>query len=117
MIPAHVSSIRFPPASPSLLALPHDTTFAQRLADAAEGRLVPVVSNTFPDAETYLRLVEETVDAEVAIVGSLRDPDRRALPLMLLADAAASGARRASGSSRRISRTCDRTPSCTRAMR
>jgi ribose-phosphate pyrophosphokinase len=70
-----------------LLSLPADRPLAERLADSVD-EIADVAGHTFPDGETCLRLVGEPIARSVVVVASLRDPDRRALPLLLLADAA-----------------------------
>ena len=69
-------------------ALPEDEVFADRLSKADGAELGRVVTRDFPDGETYLRLETTPAARDVVIVGTLHHPNRKFLPLLLLADAA-----------------------------
>ena len=45
-----------------------------------------MVLRQFPDGETYIRVLDEVKDRDIAILCQLHHPDTRVLPLLLLAD-------------------------------
>lgn len=75
-------------SAPMLFAFAEDLPLARRLASAADAELGELATHTFPDGETYLRLMTDCAMRDVIIVCSLHQPNARALPLLFLADTA-----------------------------
>lgn len=69
-----------------LFSLHEDKALAQRLGESLgveEGRLE---MRHFPDSESYLRLLDDVKNHNVVVLADLYQPDRRILPLLLLAE-------------------------------
>lgn len=69
-----------------LFSLHEDKALAQRLGESLgleEGRLD---MRHFPDGESYLRILDEVKNRNVVVLADLYQPDRRILPLLLLAE-------------------------------
>ncbi|MFT6491487.1 MAG: ribose-phosphate pyrophosphokinase [Porticoccus sp.] len=69
-----------------LFSLHEDKTLAQRLGESLgleEGRLD---MRHFPDGESYLRILDDVKHRNVVVLADLYQPDRRILPLLLLAE-------------------------------
>lgn len=80
---------------PVLLALPGNEAAAQALAGPLEAEIGLLLLRRFPDGETYVRIDSPVRDAEVALVGTLHQPDDKLLPLYFAACTARDlGARR-----------------------
>jgi ribose-phosphate pyrophosphokinase len=78
-----------------ILPLPGDEQMARSLATLLGAELGALEHRRFPDGETYLRLLSEARDRDVALVCTLADPDPKFLPLAFAARAArAQGAAR-----------------------
>jgi ribose-phosphate pyrophosphokinase len=76
-------------------AVPGVEAMARRLAALVGGEEGALSIRRFPDGESYVRLDTSPDGREVIIVGTLREPDDKLLPLAFLADAARElGARR-----------------------
>lgn len=71
---------------PLLLAYPGSEALAQSLRDALDVEPAAFQMREFPDGETYLRITGEVRNRSVAILCSLREPDRRLLPLVFMTD-------------------------------
>jgi ribose-phosphate pyrophosphokinase len=71
---------------PRLLAYPGNEALATPLCRALHADPVGFEMRDFPDGETYLRIGSDVQDQAVAILCTLREPDRRLLPLMFMAD-------------------------------
>lgn len=71
-----------------ILALPADAEFASHLARAVGAELGRLAVHDFPDGETYLRLDTSPRGRDVVVVATLHHPNAKAVPLLLLADAA-----------------------------
>ena len=69
-----------------LFSLHEDNALAQRLGETLglkEGRLD---MRHFPDGESYLRLLDDVKHRNVVVLANVYQPDRRILPLLLLAE-------------------------------
>jgi ribose-phosphate pyrophosphokinase len=69
-----------------LFSLHGDKALAQRLCESLgleEGRFD---MRHFPDGESYLRIMDEVKNRNVVVLADLYQPDRRILPLLLLAE-------------------------------
>lgn len=81
--------------NPLVVAAPGAERFASGFARHLDAPLGRLESRRFPDGETYMRLQDDVVGRDVAVVASLRDPDPQALGLWYLAATARElGARR-----------------------
>lgn len=76
------------PIRPTMLSLPGDRAVATRLAAAAGCPMLPISSHVFPDGESCFRLSAPPITGDVAVVGSLRNPEHKLAELLLLAEAA-----------------------------
>lgn len=78
-----------------LIALPGNEALADALAGARSAERGAVAVRRFPDGEVYVRLECDVAGRDVALVGTLHEPDDKVLPLVMLAEAARDlGARR-----------------------
>lgn len=71
--------------SVSVLPLPGNESFAERLATSLEADMIAVESRRFPDGELYLRLGSEVRGREVLAVCTLAHPDPQFLGLVFAA--------------------------------
>lgn len=71
-----------------LFPLPGADAFAARLAGLTNIPLGSIEWRRFPDGETYVRVHSDCAGRHVVLVGSLNDPDARALQVAFLADTA-----------------------------
>lgn len=71
-----------------LVPFPEMKTLARSLAPALDADLCPLDWHRFPDGESLMTLPDDMRDADVAILATLRDPDRLALPLRFAAKTA-----------------------------
>ena len=71
-----------------LIPLPGNEDMAARLATRLGARVLGVELRSFPDGETYLRLLGEPRGVAAAVVCTLDHPDAKALPLIFAAAAA-----------------------------
>src|SRR6478736_3809956 len=76
---------------PLLFPLPGNQVLAERLALALDAEVGEVAMRDFPDGETYVRLVTDAANRQVAIVGTLACPNEKTVPLLFLAGAASVG--------------------------
>lgn len=78
------------PASlvPLIYPMPGNEAFARALADRLSADLGTIETRSFPDGETYLRLLTDPTGREVALVCTLDRPDPKLAPLLFAADAA-----------------------------
>jgi ribose-phosphate pyrophosphokinase len=67
---------------PLFIALPGNERLAAALATASEGDLATLEFRSFPDGETYLRLMTPPRDRSVVVVCTLDRPDAKLLPLI-----------------------------------
>lgn len=67
---------------PLLIALPGNERLATALAMASDGELAKLELRSFPDGETYLRLMTSPRDRSVVVVCTLDRPDPKLLPLI-----------------------------------
>lgn len=74
--------------SVTILAFPDDLKLAGRLAAELDAPLASVDWHRFPDGESLVALPPDLQDRTVAVVASLHDPDRLALPLWFAAHSA-----------------------------
>ena len=78
-----------------LVAFPEMRPLAKALAPTLEAELRPLDWHRFPDGESLISLSGDLEGADVALLATLRDPDRLALPLRFAAATAREmGARR-----------------------
>jgi ribose-phosphate pyrophosphokinase len=68
-----------------ICALPGNEAFAERLRAALDAPAVELDCRRFPDGESYLRFKQDLAGREIALVCTLNDPDRKALPLLFAA--------------------------------
>lgn len=81
--------------TPLIYALPGNEAFAGAVAGHLAAETGHLETRTFPDGETYLRLLTDPMDREVILVCTLDRPDAKLAPLIFAADTARSlGARR-----------------------
>lgn len=79
---------------PLIYALPGNEAFAGAVAGHLAAETGHLETRTFPDGETYLRLLTDPMDREVILVCTLDRPDAKLAPLIFAADTARSlGAR------------------------
>jgi ribose-phosphate pyrophosphokinase len=67
---------------PLFVALPGNERLATALATACDGEVANLEFRSFPDGETYLRLLTSPQDRSVAVVCTLDRPDPKLLPLI-----------------------------------
>lgn len=80
---------------PVLLSFPDDRPLAAAVADRIGARMGRLEWRHFPDGESLVAVDEDIAGADVVLVASLNDPDRKALPLRFAARTAQElGARR-----------------------
>ncbi|AHD03658.1 ribose-phosphate diphosphokinase [Leisingera methylohalidivorans] len=70
---------------PVLAPFPDMQPMAARLAPVLGTRIVPVAWRHFPDGESLITLSGDVADCDLAILCTLRDPDRHMLPLRFAA--------------------------------
>lgn len=70
---------------PVLLAMPGNEEFAARLALHLDADVAALTVRRFPDSESYVRIVDDVAQRNVAIVCSLREPDPQILSLIFAA--------------------------------
>ncbi|MBA5775522.1 ribose-phosphate diphosphokinase [Stappia sp. F7233] len=68
-----------------LVPLPGMTSLANGIARHLDAQVLPLDLHRFPDGESLVTLPDGLSGAEIALVASLRDPDRLALPLRFAA--------------------------------
>ena len=78
-----------------LVPFPEMNPLARSLASALGADLSLLDWHRFPDGESLMTLPDDMRDADVAILATLRDPDRLALPLRFAAQTARERADRA----------------------
>jgi ribose-phosphate pyrophosphokinase len=71
--------------APILLPLPGNDDMAHELAHALGADLGQIQLHSFPDGESYVRLLSEVSGRDVALVCTLDRPDRKLLPLLFAA--------------------------------
>ena len=71
--------------APLLIAMPGNQPMAVALAQTLDGDLGQVEVRTFPDGETYLRLLSDVSGRRVIIVSTLDRPNDKMLPLIFAA--------------------------------
>jgi ribose-phosphate pyrophosphokinase len=82
-------------ARPLLFVLPGGEHLANDLAAALGAEVGRLALRAFPDGETYVRCDTSPADRDVVLLCSLHEPDRRLVPLLLVAATARDlGARR-----------------------
>lgn len=70
---------------PVLLPFPEDRALAAELATHLDARIGRLHWRHFPDGESLVTIDEDLAGREVIVLASLRDPDRKALPLLFAA--------------------------------
>ena len=70
-----------------ILPLPGNEAFASGLAQAGGWELGQIETRSFPDGETYLRVLSDVQGRDVDLLCTLAHPDPLALPLLFVADA------------------------------
>jgi ribose-phosphate pyrophosphokinase len=73
---------------PLVIAMPGETELGQALARLVDGDLAEREIRSFPDGESYIRIDSPVEGREVMIAGSLDDPNRKAMPLLYVAETA-----------------------------
>ncbi|MBX9853157.1 MAG: ribose-phosphate pyrophosphokinase [Cytophagaceae bacterium] len=68
-----------------ILALPGNEKFAEKIAMKFKAELGEIVVRSFPDGESYVRVISNVNDKKVLIVCTLDHPDQKILPLYFLA--------------------------------
>ena len=68
-----------------LMPFPADTALARAMAPGCDAHVAPVQWRRFPDGESLVALDDALRNQDVALVASLRDPDRMALPVRFAA--------------------------------
>lgn len=71
-----------------ILAFPEVFPLAVRIADLSGGQAGAIDIHRFPDGESLVTLPDDLAGKDVAILASLSDPDRLALPLRFAAETA-----------------------------
>ena len=71
-----------------LMCFASQAALGRQLAGLLRARYAQVAWRQFPDAESLVAIDEDVRDADVAILASLHDPDRLALPLRFAAETA-----------------------------
>lgn len=80
---------------PLIYPMPGNEAFAGKVAGHLSAEIGQIETRTFPDGETYLRLLTDPSGREVILVCTLERPDAKLAPLIFAADTARSqGARR-----------------------
>ena len=69
-----------------LFIMPEQEALAKSLLQKTGWQRGNMVLRRFPDGETYIRVLDDVRDQDVAILCQLHHPDTRVLPLLLLAD-------------------------------
>ncbi|MFZ5673230.1 MAG: ribose-phosphate pyrophosphokinase [Pseudomonadota bacterium] len=75
-------------SEPLIVALPGNEAFARNLASAGAWELGAIETRSFPDGESYVRLLSDVAGKSVALVCTLARPDAGFLRLVYLADVA-----------------------------
>ena len=70
---------------PLVVALPGQDKLGERVAEEISGDLAAGVIRSFPDGETYVRILSPVEGRPVILAGTLDQPNQRALPLMMVA--------------------------------
>ncbi|MBL4584253.1 MAG: ribose-phosphate pyrophosphokinase [Pseudomonadales bacterium] len=65
----------------------HNEALAQAVSTRMTGACIEVVSRTFPDGESYLRITEDAKGIDAIVVCSLDNPNEKVLQLLFLVDA------------------------------
>ncbi len=78
------------PDVPLFIAMPRNEKLASDLASLTRGRLAEIEIRSFPDGESYVRVLGEVRGRDVFVVCTLARPDPQLLPLSFAAAAAAS---------------------------
>jgi ribose-phosphate pyrophosphokinase len=73
---------------PKVFAMPGNEEFAARLAVLLGADFGVIETRTFPDGESYVRLVSDVQDRAIALVCTLDRPNEKTLPLLFAAHAA-----------------------------
>ena len=68
-----------------ILALPGNEKFAEKIAMKFKAELGEIVVRSFPDGESYVRVISNVNDKKVLIVCTLDHPDQKILPVYFLA--------------------------------
>jgi len=68
-----------------ICAIPGNEAFAERLSAHLGSESMALEWRHFPDGESYVRFIDDPKGQDVAIVCTLTDPDRKALPLWFAA--------------------------------
>ena len=61
---------------PLILALPGNEAFARNLANAGAWELGTIETRSFPDGESYVRILSDVAERSVALVARWRAPTR-----------------------------------------
>jgi ribose-phosphate pyrophosphokinase len=69
-----------------LFSLHEDNALAQRLGESLGLKEARLDMRHFPDGESYLRILDDVNHRNVVVLADLYQPDRRILPLLLLAE-------------------------------
>ena len=69
-----------------LFIMPEQEALAESLLQKTGWQRGNMVLRQFPDGETYIRVLDDVHDQDVAILCQLHHPDTRVLPLLLMAD-------------------------------
>ena len=69
-----------------LFVMPGQEALAQSLLQQTDFSLGNMELRQFPDGETYVRVLTDVKDADVAVLCQLHQPDNKVLPLLLLAN-------------------------------
>jgi ribose-phosphate pyrophosphokinase len=69
-----------------LFIMPEQEALAESLLQKTGWQRGNMVLRQFPDGETYIRVLDDVRDQDVAILCQLHHPDTRVLPLLLMAD-------------------------------
>jgi ribose-phosphate pyrophosphokinase len=70
------------------IPLPGNEAMAASLARFRQGHIGRIETRSFPDGETYLRLIDDPDGREVVLVCTLQHPNDRLLPLLFTAETA-----------------------------
>ncbi|MBU0456101.1 MAG: ribose-phosphate pyrophosphokinase [Gammaproteobacteria bacterium] len=71
-----------------LFAYPDQESMTQTISDHLHAPIGQAVFRSFPDGESYVRLLEEVKGKKIAIVCSLNQPDPKLIPLLFFAKTA-----------------------------
>ncbi|GAG95283.1 unnamed protein product, partial [marine sediment metagenome] len=67
---------------------PSDKNLAQQIANKLKFPLGEVIFRSFPDKETYVRIVSEIKNKNIILVCSLNNPNEKLIPIIFFAETA-----------------------------